>query len=148
MSSTRIGTINHIGLSVTDKDRSSKFYRFLLVDLLGFKQGKDMPYFTAFLHPAGGAEIIISPSRSKVEHHRYNPGYHHLALNVDSPEQVDQIHTKLVQFYAENQSELGTKVEILDPPSHYPQYTEGYYAVFFTDPDGMKLEIVYTPNVH
>ncbi|KAF9164806.1 hypothetical protein DFQ27_006218 [Actinomortierella ambigua] len=148
MSSSRIGTINHLGLSVTEKARSFKFYHFLLVDLLGFKQGQDTPYFTAFLHPTGGAEIIISPARSNVEHDRYNPGYHHLALNVDSPEQVDQIHAKLVQFYAENQSELGAKAKILDQPALYPQYTDGYYAVFFADPDGMKLEIVYMPGGH
>lgn len=24
-------------------------------------------------------------------------------------------------------------------------YTPGYYAVFFFDPDGLKLEIVYKP---
>ena len=29
---------------------------------------------------------------------------------------------------------------ILDAPAEYPQYGAGYYAVFFADPDGLKLE--------
>ena len=36
-------------------------------------------------------------------------------------------------------------VTILDPPAPYDQYAPGYYAVFFSDPDGMKLEYVFTP---
>ena len=32
------------------------------------------------------------------------------------------------------------KVKVVDPPADYPDYGEGYYAVFFTDPDGLKLE--------
>ena len=34
---------------------------------------------------------------------------------------------------------------ILDPPAEYADYGEGYYAVFFADPDGLKLEYVFTP---
>ena len=36
---------------------------------------------------------------------------------------------------------------ILDPAAEYPQYNKGrgYYAVFFADADGLKLECVYTP---
>jgi glyoxylase I family protein len=40
--------------------------------------------------------------------------------------------------------ELG--VRVLDPPAEYPQYAPGYYAVFFADPDGLKLEYVFTPS--
>ena len=29
---------------------------------------------------------------------------------------------------------------MLDAPAEYPQYGKGYYAVFFADPDGLKLE--------
>ena len=34
---------------------------------------------------------------------------------------------------------------IIDPPGEY--YDSSYYAVYFTDPDGMKLEgMVYRPR--
>ena len=35
---------------------------------------------------------------------------------------------------------------ILDPPADYPRYGPGYYAVFFSDPDGLKLEYVHWPK--
>ena len=68
-------------------------------------------------------------------HDRFTAGLHHLALRASSPEDVDALHAKLVAFGA----------DILDPPAAYPDYGDGYYAVFFADPDGMKLEYVYTP---
>ena len=34
---------------------------------------------------------------------------------------------------------------ILDAPRAYPEYAPGYYAVFFSDPDGIKLEAVHLP---
>jgi hypothetical protein len=33
--------------------------------------------------------------------------------------------------------------KVLDAPQEYPQYAEGYYAVYFTDPCGMKLEVAH-----
>jgi predicted lactoylglutathione lyase len=35
--------------------------------------------------------------------------------------------------------------QILDPPAEYP-YFPGYYAVYFNDPDGVKLEFVFWPQ--
>ena len=34
---------------------------------------------------------------------------------------------------------------ISEGPRHYPEYREGYHAVFFFDPDGIKLELSWTP---
>ena len=35
--------------------------------------------------------------------------------------------------------------QILDAPQEYTKYEPGYYAVFFLDPDGIKLECVFPP---
>lgn len=43
---------------------------------------------------------------------------------------VDDLYAFLVK--------IGAKV--VDPPADYPSYGDGYYAVFFLDPDGLKLE--------
>jgi hypothetical protein len=37
-------------------------------------------------------------------------------------------------------------VELESEPQEYT-YSPGYYAVFFYDPDGLKLEIVYVPGL-
>jgi predicted lactoylglutathione lyase len=61
---------------------------------------------------------------------------HHLAWVADSRADVDRLHKLLVEIGA----------TVLDPPTDYPHYREGYYAVFFADPDGLKLEFVHTPE--
>ncbi|TMJ94434.1 MAG: hypothetical protein E6G67_09530 [Actinobacteria bacterium] len=45
-----------------------------------------------------------------------------------------------VEASVERIRELGGTVT--DGPAEFPQYRKGYYAVFFEDPDGLKLEIV------
>jgi glyoxylase I family protein len=55
---------------------------------------------------------------------------------ADSREDVDGLHRLLLEIDA----------TILDAPSDYPQYRPGYYALFFADPDGLKLEFVHTPQ--
>ena len=61
---------------------------------------------------------------------------HHLAFHANSREDVEAYHDFLVS--------LG--VDVLDPPAEYG-YTPGYYAVFFSDPDGLKLEVVFEPQL-
>jgi glyoxylase I family protein len=68
-------------------------------------------------------------------HRRRRPGFHHLALRARSRDDVDRLHAFLVR----------EGITVLDPPAAYPKYGPGYYAVFFADPDGMKLELVCFP---
>jgi catechol 2,3-dioxygenase-like lactoylglutathione lyase family enzyme len=65
----------------------------------------------------------------------FAPGLHHFAFNADSRADVDRFHRLLVE----------RDVEILDPPASY-DYEPGYYAVFFKDPNGLKLELVHVPQ--
>jgi hypothetical protein len=48
-------------------------------------------------------------------------------------------------FY--NQYLLPRKVPVLyGGPKEYPEYTKGYYSVYFEDPDRIKLELVHIPE--
>lgn len=49
---------------------------------------------------------------------------------------MDALYEKLIAYGA----------AILDAPADYPEYGPGYYALFFADPDGLKLEYAYSPN--
>jgi catechol 2,3-dioxygenase-like lactoylglutathione lyase family enzyme len=129
-----MGGIHHIDITVIDLGRSTAFYeRWLL--LMGFRRGVDVDGNPIWV--GEHCEIGLTPARTECrEHDRYSPGLHHLAFAAPDRAAVDALHHRLL--------ELG--VEVLDAPAEYPQYCPGYYAVFFADPDGIKLEYVFTPK--
>ena len=129
----QVGSIHHIDLSVRDPQASTAFYDQVL-SLIGFRRDDDVP--EGAIWAGAQVEIGLQSARSSVPHDRYSPGLHHLAFTAPSPAAVDTFHQELLQ--------LG--VEVLDAPAEYPDYGPGYYAVFFADPDGMKLEYVFTPE--
>ena len=125
------GAIHHIDITVRDLDRSTAFYDRVL-PLMGFRRSEDVPEGPIW---AGAAiEVGLQAARSAAAHDRYAPGLHHLAFTAPSRAAVETLHEQLL--------ELG--VAILDPPADYPEYTPDYYAVFYADPDGIKLEYVFT----
>ncbi|MDX6673834.1 MAG: hypothetical protein QOH11_1252, partial [Solirubrobacteraceae bacterium] len=65
---------------------------------------------------------------------RYAVGLHHVCFDVPSREVVDERAAWL--------RDRGAEVE--SGPREY-DYTPGYYAVFFFDPDGIKLELLHRP---
>ena len=126
---------NHVDLTVNDVPRSEAFYAKVLAEL-GFRrapQGEGGPVFSN-----GITSIAIRPpsaaQRGKA-FDRYRVGLHHLALRAASRGDVDRFHAWLVR----------QGLRVLDPPAEYPSYGEDYYAVFFEDPDGFKLELVHYP---
>ena len=62
-------------------------------------------------------------------------GVHHLCFDVPSREVVDE--------RARGLREQDTRIE---SGSTAYDYTPGYYAVFFYDPDGIKLELLHRPT--
>ena len=133
-------TIDHIVLTVRDPDASFALYDAVL---------RFLGYGLAARNEAGAEWVLEADGSSSVclvkagdagaarQHDRYSPGLHHLAWRADSREDVDRLHALLVERGA----------EVLDAPAEYPQYNggRGYYAVFFADADGLKLEYVFTP---
>ena len=129
------GWVHHIDLSVSDLERSSVFYDAVL-GFLGYRRGRGGATWIDWdmEAPHGAPSVGIRLATSNRVHDRYSRGLHHLAWVAQSREDVDRLHELLIEIGA----------TILDPPGDYPQYRAGYYALFFTDPDGLKLEFVYT----
>lgn len=127
------GALHHVDLTVADFRRSKEFYAAVM-PLMGFER---LPKEFGAVAWRGASIVALQPAKPDEKdraHSRYAPGLHHLAFRAPSRAAVDVLHQHLVA--------LG--VTILDPPAEYP-YTPGYYAVFFSDPDGMKLEYVHSP---
>jgi glyoxylase I family protein len=136
------GLIHHIDLNVSDLERSRAFYGRILLEI-GYRpidySGPGEPAGYDWISPATSGVCLsiglYGAGNRSAKHDRFAPGIHHLALRADSREKVDQLYQTLLQM----------KAEVLDPPKDYPKYEPGYYAVFFLDPDGIKLEYVFTP---
>jgi len=135
----RIGSMNHLRLTVTDIPRAEQFYDPLL-GFMGYRlvEKSGIRLAWAAMTPGGSLQWVIlslvSEAGAERVHDRYSPGLHHFAWNADSREEVDRFHSLLCDG----------GVSVLDPPTEYA-YEPGYYAVFFSDPDGMKLEFVHVP---
>ncbi len=128
------GALHHVDLTASDIARSTAFYADVL-PLLGFTRVADAdegPMWRGVRFELG-LQAATGAGRGR-PHDRYSPGLHHLAFAAPSRAAVDALHARLVA--------LG--VTVLDPPASYERYAPGYYAVFFADPDGIKLEYVFT----
>ncbi len=130
------GSMHHLDLTVRDLAASAPFYEAVL-GFLGFRRVREEPDGIDWdLRTAqGSCSIGIKPARSIRAHDRYACGLHHFAWRAASRDDVDGLYRLLLEFGA----------TILDPPADYPHYGAGYYAVFFADPDGLKLEFVHCP---
>ncbi|MEQ1619271.1 MAG: VOC family protein [Terricaulis sp.] len=135
------GAVHHIDLSVSDLARARPFYEAVL-GFMGYvagedygARGQDYDLRTDGRFCSIGVRVSEGPNAARA-HDRYSPGLHHLAWNAQSREDVDALHALLVRVGA----------HVLDPPADYPQYGDGYYAVFFADPDELKLEFVFKPE--
>jgi catechol 2,3-dioxygenase-like lactoylglutathione lyase family enzyme len=126
----RVIGIDHLAIRVSNFARSKRFYDRLLTfmgfdlewefdHVAGWNNGKTMFWITQ----AEGQGL-------RRPHHTGDIGFHHYAFELARRKDVDALYAFLKR----------EKARVVDPPADYPSYGEGYYAVFFLDPDGLKLE--------
>lgn len=130
------GSFHHLDVTVRDLKTSQAFYTPLL-EFLGYRCVKaDDTVIVWHLEPNDRyvCSLALRPARSDRPHDRYTVGLHHVAWTADSRASVDEFHALMKSSGA----------KILDAPTDYPEYGAIYYSVFVADPDGMKLEYVYT----
>jgi catechol 2,3-dioxygenase-like lactoylglutathione lyase family enzyme len=133
--------IHHLDLVVSDVERSKRFYSELLhwlgwsgvLDLQG-ERGERIWYLQARDTWIGLREK--QSDAHPVPYDRYAVGVHHVAFEASSREVVDRCWQWALAQNAETES----------GPKEFPQYADGYYAAFFYDPDGIKLEVVHEPT--
>jgi glyoxylase I family protein len=131
--------VHHVDLVVSSIERSLPFYSELLGPLgytrVGEVEGERGE--TIWYLSAPGSSIGLREAQSdSPPYDRYRVGLHHLAFEALSRSDVDD---RAAWLRAQD-------VEIESEPQEYA-YIPGYYAVFFYDPDGLKLEIVYVPGL-
>lgn len=123
--------IDHIYLTVADLARSEAFYDLVLRDTLAFRKNKfalDGEPHVQYFHRHFG--FVLRPARSGTAHDPYAPGLHHFCLRVES---IDDVAAA-----AKTLRSLGI---VASEAKNYPEYAPDYWATFFTDPDGIRLEV-------
>lgn len=123
----RVVGIDHLVIRVSDYEKSKTFYGRLF-GFLGFEISDE--YEDAIGWTNGKTRFWIGPADTEGHAHKFrigHVGFHHCAFQLRSRRDVDDLQAFLL--------ELGAT--IVDPAGeHY----DDYYAVFFLDPDGLKLE--------
>jgi len=123
--------IDHIYISVVDLSRSESFYD-IVMPVLGFRKNtfvnegdRHVQYFNRHFG------FVLRPTHfAGQKHEPLSPGLHHFCFRVEDAATVDGIAR-----------EFG-RVDIqCSAPQLYPEYAPDYYAIFFSDPDGIRLEI-------
>ena len=129
-------SVHHVDLVVSSIERSLPFYRDLLAPLgwhrmaeVEGERGETIWYLSGPRTAVG-----LREAQSERPHDRYAIGLHHLAFEAESRRQVDEIAEWITS----------QPVQVESEPQEYA-YLPGYYAVFFYDPDGLKLEVLHLP---
>jgi glyoxylase I family protein len=132
--------IHHVDLVVSSTERSLPFYRELLAPLgfhrMGEVEGErgETIYYLSGPGSSLGIRQVLAPTTREFD--RYELGLHHVCFEAQTRGLVDDRAAWL----------RAHDTEIESGPEEYA-YIPGYYAVFFYDPDGIKLEIVHIPGL-
>lgn len=128
---TEVTGIDHIYIAVSDLERSEAFYDGVMLRALGFRKNsfviggdRHVQYFNRHFG------YVLRPARVNARHAPYAPGLHHFCLRVNSAAEVAAVADQLRGLgIAASAARL------------YPEYAPDYWATFFEDPDGMRLEV-------
>ncbi|WP_018605029.1 VOC family protein [Uliginosibacterium gangwonense] len=123
--------IDHIYIAVSDMARAEAFYDIVLERLLGFRKNRftlvgdaHVQYYNRYFG------YVLRPAKRLHPHDSYAPGLHHFCLRVDSVDEVIELAQALRTAGID-----ATEARL------YPEYAPDYWATFFTDPDGIRLEV-------
>lgn len=120
--------IDHLVVRVSDYERSKRFYGRLF-PFLGFEVLAEYEHMIGWTNTRTRYWISQADAEGRKRPYRIGDvGFHHYAFQLRSRSDVDALQAFV-------RDELGAT--IVDPAG---EYDEDYYAVYFLDPDGLKLE--------
>jgi len=130
--------IHHFQIQVSNIDRSGKFYGSLL-SRLGFAKVFETEGMAEWSKKGTRIIVVQCPKRFLPSgFHRKRIGLNHIAFRAESRDEVDSFCRAFL---------VPNNIPVLyGGAKEWKEYDEGYYAVYFEDPDRIKLELVYVPG--
>lgn len=126
------GLLHHIEIYVSNLEESQKFWSWLLSEL-GYDLFQSWSNGVSYkLEDTYLVFVQTEESHLAIKYHRKRTGLNHLAFYVNSKSEVDEFTIKL----------KSKNVKILYEDKHPNAGGKDYYAVFFEDPDRIKVELV------
>lgn len=127
------GMINHVEINVSNLSNSRRFWSLFLSNL-GYALFQD--WKAGFSYIKEGTYIVFVQTSEKylaLRYHRSGTGLNHIAFLVESKNNVDDMR-KMIKEYG--------LTELY--PEKYPHAGgSDNYALFFEDPDRVKVEVIY-----
>ncbi|MGM9924460.1 MAG: VOC family protein [Bacillus sp. (in: firmicutes)] len=126
------GMIHHVELYVSDLEESVGFWGWLLEEEFGYQPFQSFHGGRSW--KCGDMYLVFCQTAEKyleVPYHRCRTGLNHIAFHGDSKEQIDSITEKLKM----------KGIPVLYQDKHPHAGGRGHYAVYFEDPDRIKVEI-------
>lgn len=127
-----MGMLHHVEIYVSDLKRSAEFWGWFLSELgytlyQEWEEGQSWKLGDTYLVFVQAQEQYLD-----VPYHRCRVGLNHLAFHANSREQVNVLTEKV----------LAKGMNVLYQDRHPFAGGENYYALFFEDPDRIKVELV------
>jgi catechol 2,3-dioxygenase-like lactoylglutathione lyase family enzyme len=129
-------SLYHLQLNVSRA--AIPFYKVLLLYLGYTLMAEQEDMFGATNNTTDLWIATTEPRYAAQPFHRKARGINHLAFRVHNRIDVD----RFVQEFLGHHS----IPPLYGGPRDYPEYRNGYYAVFFEDPDRLKLELAHIPQ--
>jgi catechol 2,3-dioxygenase-like lactoylglutathione lyase family enzyme len=128
------GQLSHIEINVTDLRKSEEFWGWLLTRLgytpyESWEDGRSWKLGETYF-----VIVQVEDAFRLQAYHRKRTGLNHLAFHVDDRAEVDKFTE---EFKARN-------IPVLYADRHPYAAGKGTYAVFFEDPNRIKVELVAT----
>lgn len=124
--------LHHLEIYVSNLSKSSEFWGWLLGEL-GYAPYQKWDSGISWKH--GEIYLVFVQAEERyldIAYHRSRVGLNHLAFHAESRQQVDEITTQLME----------KGINILYQEKHPFAGGDSHYAVFFEDPDRIKVELV------
>jgi len=119
--------IHHLGIGLQNPAAAERFFDPFLVGYLGMSKERTTEAVAGW--KGRGSRIYLYPLDSGA----VSGALQHLAFTARTPAEVDAFLAWAAQH----------GIPITAGPQAYPEYGRDYYAVFFTGPEGLKLELVH-----